>query len=183
LVSARARLVLAACLGASLYAWTETCSGPAALEARLHAHPNADAYAALGNWFSENHKTNCAVEAFQAGLKLEPGSARLNYRLGLSLYAAGRMQEAVAPLQQSIQFYSREVNAHLVLGATLAGLGRDKEALPEWEAALKAPLAGLAARARKANVLFPLGLALQAWGLALLWLRGPKPEEPSEEDS
>jgi len=137
LVSARARLVLAACLGASLYAWTETCSGPAALEARLHAHPNADAYAALGNWFSENHKTNCAVEAFQAGLKLEPGSARLNYRLGLSLYAAGRMQEAVAPLQQSIQFYSREVNAHLVLGATLAGLGRDKEALPEWEAALK----------------------------------------------
>jgi predicted Zn-dependent protease len=70
------------------------------LEARLHAHPdNADAYAALGTLFDENNMLECAARTVQAGLKLKPGSARLAYLLGLSLLNAGRLQEAVAPLQ------------------------------------------------------------------------------------
>ncbi|MGA2674464.1 MAG: tetratricopeptide repeat protein, partial [Terracidiphilus sp.] len=134
---AKSGLILVACLGASSAAWSAPCSGPPALEAHLRAHPDADAYAALGNWFGENNKSDCAVQAFQAGLKLEPNSAPLSYLLGLSLYTAGRIQEAVAPLQQSIRLHPGEVKAHLVLGAALASLGRDKEALPEWQAALK----------------------------------------------
>ena len=59
------------------------------MEARLHAHSNADAYAALGNWFSENHKPNCAVEAFQAGLKIDPGSQKALDGLAKTLMAMG----------------------------------------------------------------------------------------------
>ncbi len=99
---------LTGCLGVAGLAATppagaETCSGPSVLEAQLRVHPSADTYAVLGEWFSENRKLACAVEAFHSGLNLEPGSARL----------------------------------HLRLGAALAALGHDNEALAEWEAALK----------------------------------------------
>jgi Flp pilus assembly protein TadD len=107
------------------------------LEARIRAHPNADTYAALGSWFAQNHSTDCAAQAFQSGLKLDSSSARLNYLLGLNLYNAGRIQEAVAPLQQYVRLRPEELIAHLLLGAALSSLGRDKEAIPEWVAALK----------------------------------------------
>jgi Flp pilus assembly protein TadD len=99
---------LAGCLGttrldAMQTAGAEACSGSPALEAQRVAHPSADVYAALGKWFSENRKLDCAVGALRSGLKLGPGSAPL----------------------------------HLLLGATLVSLGRDSEALAEWEAALK----------------------------------------------
>lgn len=132
-----AGLVLVACLMASRPAWAGTCSGPPALEARLHAHPEADAYAALGDWFNRNHQPSCAMETFQAGLKRAPGSAQLSFLLGLSLSTAGRWQEALVPLRQSIQLDPGNAQAHLALGGALSGLGHNKEALPEWEAALK----------------------------------------------
>jgi len=69
---ARGWMLLAACFCAVLTAWAENCSGPPALEARIHAHPTAEAYAALGNWLNENHQTGCAIEAFQAALKIDP---------------------------------------------------------------------------------------------------------------
>ena len=115
----------------------QICAGPAALEAKVHAHPDGDAYAELGNWFGENHKSECAVKAFQSGLTLEPDSARLNYLLGLSYYTAGQFEEAVAPLHQSIQADPDQDKSHLLLAATLTSLGRGKEAVPEWSAALK----------------------------------------------
>jgi tetratricopeptide (TPR) repeat protein len=107
------------------------------LEARVHSHPDADAYVALGVWFGENRKSECAAQAFQAGLKLEPNSPRLPYLLGLSLYTAGKLQESVAPLQRSVELHPKEEKAHLLLASALAGLGRDKEAFVEWQAALR----------------------------------------------
>jgi tetratricopeptide (TPR) repeat protein len=117
--------------------WSASCVGPAHLEARVHAHPDADAYAALGMWFGQNHRSECAVEAFQAGLKLDPNSPRLPYLLGLSRYTAGRLQEAVAPLQRSVELDPKDEKAHLLLAAALTGLGREKEAFVEWQAALR----------------------------------------------
>jgi tetratricopeptide (TPR) repeat protein len=91
----------------------------------------------LGIWFGENRKSECAVEAFQAGLKLEPNSPRLPYLLGLSLYTAGKLEESVAPLQRSVEQHPKEEKAHLLLASSLAGLGRSKEAFVEWQAALR----------------------------------------------
>ena len=117
--------------------WSASCVGPAPLEARVHSHPDGDAYAALGIWFGENRKSECAAQAFQAGLKLEPNSPRLSYLLGLSLYTAGKLQESVVPLQHSVELETKDEKAHLLLASALAGLGRDKEAFVEWQAALR----------------------------------------------
>jgi len=78
-----------ACLGGAQTSWAESCSGPPSLEARLHAHPNADVYAELGNWFSENHQADCAAEAFQAALKMDPASKKALDELAKGLIAAG----------------------------------------------------------------------------------------------
>jgi tetratricopeptide (TPR) repeat protein len=107
------------------------------LEARVHSHPDAEAYSALGIWFGDHHQSECAAEAFQAGLKLEPDSPRLSYLLGLSLYTAGQFQESIAPLQSSVASDPKDEEAHLLLAAALSGLGRGNEAFAEWQAALR----------------------------------------------
>lgn len=117
--------------------WAASCVGPAALEARVQSHPDAGAYEALGIWFGENDKSECAAQAFQAGLKLDPDSARLPYLLGLSLYTAGELEKSVAPLELSVKQHPTEEKAHLLLASALAGLGRNKEAFAEWQAALR----------------------------------------------
>lgn len=134
------RILAFACtvaLAVSQPLWSASCVGPAPLEVRVHSHPDADAYAALGIWFGENRKSECAAQAFQAGLKLEPNSPRLPYLLGLSLYTAGKLEESVAPLQHSVELDTKDEKAHLLLASALAGLGRDKEAFVEWQAALR----------------------------------------------
>ncbi len=117
--------------------WSAPCVGPAPLEQRVQSNPDADAYAALGIWFGENSKPECAAQAFQAGLKLDPNSPRLTYLLGLSFYTAGNLQESVAPLQHAVEFYPNEEKPHLLLASALTGLGRSKEAFVEWQAALR----------------------------------------------
>jgi len=117
--------------------WSASCVGPAPLQARVHAQPDGEAYAALGIWFGENNMSECAVQAFQAGLKLEPNSPRLPYLLGLSLFTAGKLEESIDPLRHSIQQHPNEEKAHLLLASALAGLGRSKEAFVEWQAALR----------------------------------------------
>jgi tetratricopeptide (TPR) repeat protein len=117
--------------------WSASCVGPAQLEAHVHSHPDAEAYAALGVWFGENRKSECAAQAFQAGLKLDPNSPRLPYLLGLSLYTAGKLEESVAPLQHSVELHPKEEKAHLLLASAFAGLGRSEEAFVEWQAALR----------------------------------------------
>src|ERR1035437_2464892 len=67
-------IALAAFLGASPLAGAAECSGPAALEAHVQTHPDADAYAALGVWFNENHQAVCAIDAFQSALKFYSAS-------------------------------------------------------------------------------------------------------------
>ena len=160
--SARPGLGIAACLSA-VCAFSlpgpsaQVCTGPAALDAKVQVHPDGDAYAALGNWFGENNKPECAVKAFQQGLKLQPDSARLNYLLGLSYYTAGQTEEAIAPLRQSIQLEPDQDKTHLLLAATLTRLGRGKEAMPEWLAALRIDPASKMARHGLAKELIVAG--------------------------
>jgi Flp pilus assembly protein TadD len=124
---------------------SSACSAPASLEAQVRTHPDTDAYIALGIWFNQHHHQECAAEAFRSGLKVVSGSAHLNYLLGQSLYSAGHVREAVAPLQQATHIDPGALPPHLLLGATLAQLGRNQEALQEWQSALKIDPASKAA--------------------------------------
>lgn len=68
-------LMLSACAAdACLAIPAEDCSGPAALEAQTRTHPTVEAYTALGNWFNQKHSLDCAVDAFHAGLAIDPHS-------------------------------------------------------------------------------------------------------------
>ena len=139
---ARIGFIVAACLGVGGFASAQgahapACSGPPSLEAQLRAHPDADAYVALGVWFDRHQQWECADRTIRSGLKIAPDSARLNYLLGLGLYSLGQAQEAIAPLRQAVHIDPDVLQPHLLLGAALARLGDNREALGEWQAALK----------------------------------------------
>ncbi len=135
-VASREALVLlvlglsaARCLGTS-------CQGSAALEAKVRAQPSAKTYAELGTWFRDRRQYDCAAEAFEKGLKLEPDSARLAYLLGASQYSAGNLKEAISSLQQSVQLDSKVLQPHLTLGAAFDDVHSTANAQIEWRAAL-----------------------------------------------
>ena len=95
------------------------CTGPQALEAKLRAHPDADTYTELGDWFGDRKQYPCALEAFQSALKLDPVSAKLYYLVGLTLYVSGHAEDAIKPLGQSIRLLPEVLKPHLLLASAL----------------------------------------------------------------
>lgn len=113
------------------------CRGPQALEDRIRADPSAQNYAALAKWFGDHQQFACAAESFRHARTLEPDSARYAWLEGVSLMAAGRVQAALAPLQQAVQLDPQLTDAHLALGTGLERLNRHAEADAQWRAALQ----------------------------------------------
>jgi cellulose synthase operon protein C len=153
----KAGFLFAVCLGAWIPGpaqgpHPQVCTGPTSLEAPPRARRDAEAYAALGMWFDQNHQPQCALDSFRSGLKIAPDSAHLYFLLGQSLFSAGRVQESMAPLEQAVRLNPDAMPAHLLLGTVLTRLGRNQEAADQWKAALKidpgskAALDGLARR-------------------------------------
>jgi tetratricopeptide (TPR) repeat protein len=134
-ILAKAVLVLGALVAVSPS--IRACTGPKELETKLQAHPDADTYSELGDWFGDRKQYDCALDAFQKGLKLEPGSAKLYYLVGLTLYASGRPQDSLKPLGQSIFLMPEVLKPHLLLATALEQLKHGQEARSEWEAALR----------------------------------------------
>jgi Flp pilus assembly protein TadD len=132
---AKATLTFAAILAVAPS--VHACTGPNILEAKIQAQPDADLYTELGNWFGDRKQYDCALEAFQAALKIEPGSAKLQYLIGLTLYTSGHTEEALKPLGQSIYFMPQVLKPHLILAAALEKLGRPQDARTQWEASLR----------------------------------------------
>jgi tetratricopeptide (TPR) repeat protein len=133
--AAKAGLLLAIVLVGT--PWVLACTGPKALEDKIRLHPDADAYTEVGNWFGDRKEYDCALESFQSGLKLEPGSAKIYYLIGLTLYASGHTEEALEPLGKSIYLMPEVLKPHLLRATALDQLERHDQALTEWEAALR----------------------------------------------
>ena len=114
-----------------------TCVPPKVLQDKLLAHPSAGAYTQLGNWYGDRNQYDCAVQAYQAGLKRAPKSPELLYLLGLNLLRKGDAAEAVKPLQESIQIKADVLKPHLLLATALEQTNRPAEARSEWLASLK----------------------------------------------
>ena len=121
----------------ALTSCARACTGPKELEAELRTHPDADTYTELGNWFGDRKQFDCALEAFQSALKLEPGSAKLYYLVGLTFYASGQPLHALKPLEQSIVLMPEVLKPRLILAAALEQLHRPLEAISQWESALR----------------------------------------------
>ncbi|MFP5237137.1 MAG: tetratricopeptide repeat protein [Acidobacteriota bacterium] len=136
---------------------SSACSGPPSLEAQLRAHPSGGGYAALEAWFDRHHRPECAASTIREGLKFAPRSAHLRYLQGLNFYSAKRYREAVAPLEQAVRIDPGALPPHLLLGATLARLGRNPDALQQWQAALKIDSGSKAAQDGLAKSLIATG--------------------------
>jgi Flp pilus assembly protein TadD len=100
----------ALCLAVSQSVSAEECAGPASLEAQVKAHPGADAYAALGDWFSQDHRSNCAVQAFQSALAIDSGSSRALDGLARAFIATGDYQGAIRLLRNARRDESTNVD-------------------------------------------------------------------------
>jgi len=131
----KSRLLLAVILIAP--PWIFACTAPKTLEDKLKLQPDADTYAEIGNWFGDHRQYECAMEAYQKGLKLEPGSAKLYYLAGLTLYASGHPDAALQPLAKSIYLMPEVLKPHLLLAAAFEAVGKREEARKEWGEALR----------------------------------------------
>jgi Flp pilus assembly protein TadD len=113
------------------------CKGPEGLEAKIQAGAAADTLTELGTWFADQKQFECAAQAFQSALKMDPASAKLNYFLGLSLYSSGQVEAAVSPLERSTQLDTKAIPPRLVLAAVLHQLNRRSDAEAQWQAVLQ----------------------------------------------
>ena len=122
-------------LASNVIAFAE-CTPPPQLQTKLHAHPSAETYAAVGQYFGDKDQHACAAQAWASAFKLEPSSAKFAYMLGLNLFFSGDADRAASALQESIQLDPNELQTHLLLATVLEQLRRGPEAAAEWRAAL-----------------------------------------------
>jgi tetratricopeptide (TPR) repeat protein len=101
-----------------------------------------------------------AVEAFQQAIKLDPDLPEAYFRLGLSLTAIGKEQEAEDAYKKSIEKHkkylennSKDAEAHYNLGQTYAGLHSYSEAVREYRQATQL-------KSDDADIYYDLGTAL-----------------------
>jgi Tfp pilus assembly protein PilF len=63
------RLLTLACLSSLALA---QCHGPANIENAIKRAPTGEAYSALGAYFAQNNRLDCALSAFENAVKLNP---------------------------------------------------------------------------------------------------------------
>lgn len=90
--------MVAACIVPAAGAWAQ-CTGPATLEARLHAHATAEDYGKLGAWFAQQRQYSCAAEAFRAAVKIKPDSRSAIDGLAKSLNSLGDYASVISFLR------------------------------------------------------------------------------------
>jgi Flp pilus assembly protein TadD len=99
-VLAKTGFAIAACLSAGGLGVCPrafaACTGPASLEAQVHAHADAGAYVELGAWFYKNHEMECAVAPLQKAVGLKPEDLQAHLLLGEALARLGRNREAAS---------------------------------------------------------------------------------------
>ncbi len=118
------------------HAAAPVCHGPQELEQQVREQPSARSWGALGGWYGEQKKFTCAVQAFQAAIRLDPGSALMHYFLGLTLYSSGQVDASIPELRKATAMDANSVQAQLALGVALHQQGHAAEAEAAWEAAL-----------------------------------------------
>lgn len=99
---------------------------------------NAGYYNNLGNVLARVGKIDQAKAAYTKSAELDPANAGLAWRnFGISLYQAGRMQEAVEPLQKATQADPKNPQGWYLLGACLVASADYKQTGDKMEVTLK----------------------------------------------
>jgi Flp pilus assembly protein TadD/mono/diheme cytochrome c family protein len=132
-------------LGAALLSAEDVEDAAGLFERALQANPRyTNARYNLANARAEQQRWETAAAEFRQVLADTPGDSGARQHLGevLRLWGdqsakQGHLEEAAAHLRESLDFRQDDAVLHSDLGAVLARLGRFRDALPEFEAALR----------------------------------------------
>lgn len=117
--------------------WSQ-CAVPPEFENHSGHPAGASAFANLGIYYAGRGQFSCAAEALKKATEIEPSSARYNYLFGLSLYSAGRINDAIAPLEAAIGIDPSLTEAHATLASALEHNGAHADAEMQWRIVLAA---------------------------------------------
>jgi tetratricopeptide (TPR) repeat protein len=99
---------------------------------------NAGYYNNLGNVLARTGKINEAQAAYTKSAELDPPNAGLAWRnFGISLYSAGRMTDAVEPLQKATAADPKNAQGWYLLGACLVASAEYKQVGDKMQVTLK----------------------------------------------
>jgi tetratricopeptide (TPR) repeat protein len=113
---------------------------------------HAGAHANLGAVLSRLGQYDEAVKSYDNALRLNPRLTDALFNLGVAHYRAGQFAKSAEALGRYLAARPEAWQAQQMLGLSLVELGRDEEAAPMLEAALKF-------NSRDVSLLFGLGLA------------------------
>ena len=132
-------------LGAALVSAGKISEATGVFERAVQLNPRfTNARYNLGNALAEQQRWEPAAAEFRKVLTDNPEDLRARQHLGdvLRLWGYqsannGGLEQAVTHLRESLQFRPDDAVLHTYLGTVLARLGRIREAVPEFEAALR----------------------------------------------
>ena len=99
-----------------------------------------------GKLLYHNDQDSAAAEAFQQAIRLDPTLAEAHFRLGLTLEALNKADEAEKEYKFAVESYKKyfendenqkDAEAHYDLGQTYAGLHQYSDAIREYKQAVK----------------------------------------------
>jgi len=109
-----------------------------------------------------NRRPEWAERSLQRVLESDPTSAGVLGNLAAALQMQGKTSQAADVLGRAVAARPGDGNLHFNFGAVLATLGREGEALQQFDAALAAGLTGARVFAGKAKMLVRLGRVAEA---------------------
>jgi tetratricopeptide (TPR) repeat protein len=98
-----------------------------------------------------------AIENYQGAVVFDDRSARIQYKLGLASYRAGRLTEAVTALRASLELDPAFAEAHYLLGVCLRATQQHREAVRALDRAVALDDAFVAAHEELVDVYGRLG--------------------------
>lgn len=100
--------------------------------------PRADLEDAIGSVYAQQKEWNEARQRFEHALALDPTMGRAQVHLGVALREQRDVAGSAAVLAEAVKSNPADALALFEYGETLVAAGRDEEAIPQFEAALKA---------------------------------------------
>lgn len=113
-----------------------TCPGDPVIEKQIAQRPAADAFNALGFYFTDHKSPNCGIAAFQRALAIDPHYWRAGLNLGLAYLSEGQNARAVRQLRGVAEEQPAIAEVHRALGMALEASGKISEAQAQFETAL-----------------------------------------------
>jgi tetratricopeptide (TPR) repeat protein len=110
------------------------CDGPPALTSAIQTNPSVRSHIALGVWFAERKQFLCAIDLFEAAVRVDPSSWEAHYDLALALLGAGRDDDAERHLRAALPSAPASSQISFQLGQLLVKQRRYSAAIPYLKA-------------------------------------------------